>query len=109
MLFSLPCFTLSCLLKKIKLRYTHLLPLGIIFILTKRKNINLRLSLMNHLFFSILSHDTQMLFAFAEWLGYSPSRHVILTTYPRQQLSDVTQTFSEAGLAHDTALVLEEI
>lgn len=49
-----------------------------------------------------------MLFAFVEWLGYSPSSHVILTTYPRRQLSDVTQTFTEAGLTHDTALVLEE-
>ena len=51
----------------------------------------------------------QMLFAFVEWLGYSPSSHVILTTYPRRQLSDVTQTFTEAGLTHDTALVLEKI
>ena len=50
-----------------------------------------------------------MLFAFVELLGYSPSRHVILTTYPRRQLSDDTQTFSEAGLTHDTALVVEEI
>jgi len=51
----------------------------------------------------------KMLFAFVEWLGYSPSSHVILTTYPRRQLSDATQTFTEAGLTHDTALVLEEI
>lgn len=51
----------------------------------------------------------KVLFAFVESLGYSPSRHVILTTFPRKQLSDVTQTFSEAGLTHDTALVLEEI
>ena len=50
-----------------------------------------------------------MLFIFADWLGYSPSRHVILATYPRKQLSDVTQTLYEAGLTHDTALVLEEI
>ncbi|KAL9979674.1 hypothetical protein ACROYT_G017374 [Oculina patagonica] len=52
--------------------------------------------------------EIKVLFAFAEWLGYSPSRHVILTTYPRKQLSDVTQTLKEAGLTHDTALVLEE-
>jgi len=51
----------------------------------------------------------KVLFTFADWLGYSPSRHVILTTYPRKQLSDVTQTLQEAGLTHDTALVLEEI
>ncbi|KAJ7380793.1 UBX domain protein 8 [Desmophyllum pertusum] len=51
----------------------------------------------------------KMLFTFAEWLGFSPSRHVILTTYPRKQLSDITQTLNEAGLTHDTALVLEEI
>lgn len=51
----------------------------------------------------------KMLFAFVELLGYSRSRHVILTTYPRRQLSDDTQTFIEAGLTHDTALVVEEI
>lgn len=58
--------------------------------------------------FSVES-QVKMLFAFADWLGYSPSCHVILTTYPRQQLSDVFQTLSEAGLTHDTALVLEEV
>ena len=34
---------------------------------------------------------------------------ISLTTYPRKQLSEVEQTFSEARLTHDTALVLEEI
>lgn len=51
----------------------------------------------------------KVLFTYADWLGYSPSRHIILTTYPRKQLSEAEQTFSEAGLTHDTALVLEEI
>ena len=50
-----------------------------------------------------------MLFTYADWLVYSPSRHIILTTYPGKQLSEVEQTFSEARLTHDTALVLEEI
>ena len=43
-----------------------------------------------------------MLYVFAEWLGYSPSRYVISTTFPRKQLSEVTQTFLEAGLTGDT-------
>ncbi|CAH3174026.1 unnamed protein product [Porites evermanni] len=51
----------------------------------------------------------KMLYVFAEWIGYSSSRYVISTTFPRKQLSEVTQTFLEAGLAGDTALVLEEI
>ena len=50
-----------------------------------------------------------MLFTYADWLVYSPSRHIILTTYPGKQLSEVEQTFSEARLTHDAALVLEEI
>lgn len=51
----------------------------------------------------------KLLFTYADWLGYSPSCHAILTTYPRKQLSEVQQTLCEAGLTHDTALVLEEI
>ncbi|KAM7440830.1 UBX domain-containing protein 8 [Porites harrisoni] len=51
----------------------------------------------------------KMLYVFAEWLGYSSSRYVISTTFPRKQLSEVTQTFLEAGLTGYTALALEEI
>ena len=58
---------------------------------------------------NLLLFNLQVLFTYADWLGYSPSRHVILTTYPRKQLSEVEQTFNEAGLTHDTVLVLEEI
>ena len=58
---------------------------------------------------NLLLFYLQVLFTYADWLGYSPSRHIILTTYPRKQLSEAEQTFSEAGLTHDTALVLEEI
>jgi len=50
-----------------------------------------------------------VLFTFANCLSYSPSRHAILTTYPRKGLSDVTQTLHEAGLTHNIALVLEEM
>ncbi|PFX13999.1 UBX domain-containing protein 8 [Stylophora pistillata] len=55
------------------------------------------------------SQSCEVLFTYADWLGYSPSCHAILTTYPRKQLSEVQQTLCEAGLTHDTALVLEEI
>ena len=52
---------------------------------------------------------SQDLVTFATSLGFPPSRYAILQTFPRQSLSSVTQTFEEAGLTHDVALVVEEL
>ncbi|XP_048580839.1 UBX domain-containing protein 8-like [Nematostella vectensis] len=55
------------------------------------------------------SSKIQDLYQYAEFLGYSSSQYVIMSTYPRKPLNNQSVTFAEASLTQDVVLVIDEI